>query len=239
MKRRLRPWVKALLALSCLLGLHALSPDPPQEEVSVSGEQSESEEYVVEETEEPRTLADWKKINPKVYCVLTFEDGDRRRVIPVLSGVDEAYALKHNVHGEYDTMGSVFCDTPSGASGNLVIYGHSSFTKDWCFTFLKKFMDPEYYRRHLSFVMEAEDGTTNCRIVSAAVYDLTEEGYVGWADENLSDKTEIEAMFRETVPYLVCHTDGAVYEGGGILTLVTCDMGKEDARIVVQALREA
>ena len=86
--------------------------------------------------------------------------------------------------------------------------------------------------------MESDTGIVSCRIVSAGIYDLNEETPCAWADSNPGDETEINQMFKDSVPYLKQKTSGEVYEGGGIVTLVTCDMNQDDARIVIQAVKE-
>lgn len=238
MKQKLRVWVRLMAGLLFSAGLIWFSNGKQTAEELLNLEVSDAEEYEADPEEEPVTLREWKKINPRVKYVLTFQDDAIQRVIPVIAANDVSYAMKHNIRGEYDSMGSVFCDPSALEPANLVIYGHSSRTKDWCFTFLKQYTDPAYYAAHPTLRLEEESGITTCRIVSAAVYDMKEDSYVGWADSALSAGDEIRTMFQETVPYLVNQTGGQVYRGEGVLTLVTCDMRAEDARIVVQALRE-
>lgn len=237
MKRRLRTWVKVSAVLA---GLLALSPRKGQEPVQPQMPEPPASAAPIETQQasdkEPESLSEWRKINEDVEYVLTFSDGNENRIIPVVAVSDASYALSHDIKGKKDTMGSVFCDQSPAAPENLVIYGHSSLTKDRCFTFLKNYMNPAYYRAHPMVSVEDESGIRMCRIVSAAVYELDQDVFVGWADNTLSGSDEINDMFQSSIPYLVNHTDGEVYEGGGVLTLVTCDMTKKDARIVLQAL---
>jgi len=200
-------------------------------------EVSRADEYAGDPEEMPKTLQDWQKINPKVKYVLIFPDETVKRTIPVLAAPSAEYAMKHNVRNEYDTMGSVFCDPNAVLPENLVIYGHSSKTKDWNFTFFRNYLDPDYYHSHPSVLLEDEGGVTPCRIISFASYDLEKDEYVGWADAKLSGRDEILAMLENTIPNLIQKTGGIVYHGEGIVTLVTCDMEKEDTRFVIQALR--
>jgi len=227
--------IGAVLAAAIIFGLMK-QPGPAAE--LVHAEVSRSQEYVSELQEEAMNLKAWQKINPDVKYVLTFPDEERKRTIPVLATPSVSYVMKHNIRNEYDTMGSVFCDPSFDEPENLVIYGHSSQTKDWNFTFFRNYADPQYYRSHPSILLESESGICPCRIVSLASYDMEKDEYLGWADSTLSGTEEIAAMFQNTVENLIQHTDGFVYHGGGIVTLVTCDMNQNDTRYVIQAMRE-
>ena len=238
MKRKLRPWVKVVLTLFPLAGSAALTKYPTDLPQLQNPNSSMAEEYIHTLDEEPLTLEAWQKINPRVKYVLRFTDKDKYRAIPVVCTPDAAYALKHNVRGENDTMGSVFCDPCASNPVNLVIYGHSSKTKDWCFTFLKQYRDKDYFQNHPSFLLESQEGLIPCRIISSATYDLEEETETGWADPNTGNTEEVMQMIKDSIPYLDQRREGEVYEGGGLVTLVTCDMEKTDSRIVIQALRE-
>lgn len=186
---------------------------------------------------EPVTLSDWKKVNPSVRYLLTFED-DCLRQIPVLQTADSDYALRHNLHGAYDTMGSVFTDPQSSAPDNLVIYGHSSRTKNRAFTFLKHYADSDYYTSHPFFTLQDDTGIARCRVVSLASYDLNQEDMFDlWAQDWFDDAEDVQQMFENTVPYLIQHTEGISYHGEQIITLVTCDMSADNTRYVLQALR--
>lgn len=238
MSRRLRPWVKTVLGMVPLTGtilLNRAASGQPIENPFLPT--SAAEEYVVAIEADPKTLADWKAINPNVAYVLTFSDETGRRVIPVVKTPDASYALKHNLYGNFDTMGSVFTDPSAVEPENLVIYGHSSKTKDWCFTFLKNYAEAAYYQSHPSFQLESVSGTVPCRIISFGAYDLEEDIPFDWADPDPGKKAGVEDMLKETLPYLLQKTDGVVYDGHGIVTLVTCDMNKTDTRFVMQAVR--
>ncbi|MBR3347270.1 MAG: class B sortase [Solobacterium sp.] len=236
--RRLRPWVKAVLGTVPLIGTILLNRVASGQPVrSPFSDHSRAEEYVTAIETEPKTLADWKAVNPNVAYVLTFSDETKRRVIPVLKTPNASYALKHNLYGDYDSMGSVFTDPSAIEPENLVIYGHSSKTKDWCFTFLKNYADTAYYQSHPSFQLESVSGTVPCRIISFGAYDLEEEMPCDWADPDPGSETGVADMLKETLPYLIQKTDGIVYDGHGIVTLVTCDMDKKDTRFVMQAVR--
>ena len=109
MKRKLRPWDKVVLTLFPLAGSAALTKYPTDLPQLQNPNSSMAEEYIHTLDEEPLTLEAWQKINPRVKYVLRFTDKDKYRAIPVVCTPDAAYALKHNVRGENDSMGSVFC----------------------------------------------------------------------------------------------------------------------------------
>ena len=159
-KRTLRPWVKVVMAVAAGILSGNVLPDA-EETVSeaMNLPVTRAEEYVTdaEAEAEPKSLRDWQKINPDVKYVLEFRDDEAVRTIPVVTVKEDASVMKHNLYGEYDTMGSVFTDAMTYEPDNLVIYGHASKTKDWNFTFLKKFADQNYFERHPEFTMPMEE----------------------------------------------------------------------------------
>lgn len=239
-RRTLRPWVKVVMAVFAGVLSGGLLPDA-SEHVSeaMNLPVTRAEEYVSssEEPEAPNTLEDWQKINPDVKYLLEFRDDPVIRSIPVVSVKEDASVMKHNLYGEYDTMGSVFTDHMTYEPDNLVVYGHASKTKDWNFTFLKKFADQAYFMNHPEFTLIEKSGQKNCQIVSFGEYDLDEESvYLGWADAGMPLEEQRKEMFRNTVPYLVQKRDGVMDEGLGIVTLVTCNLNGSDIRYVLQAV---
>ena len=238
-KRTLRPWVKVVMAVAAGILSGNVLPDA-EETVSeaMNLPVTRAEEYVTdaEAEAEPKSLRDWQKINPDVKYVLEFRDDEAVRTIPVVTVKEDASVMKHNLYGEYDTMGSVFTDAMTYEPDNLVIYGHASKTKDWNFTFLKKFADQNYFERHPEFTLTEESGKKNCQVVSFGEYDLDEESvYLGWADAGMPMEEQRREMFLNTVPYLIQKRDGVMDEGLGIVTLVTCNLNGADVRYVLQA----
>ncbi len=232
MKRLL---LAAVITLAVTGGILLGKQDEPIKEETPDSSMKEPA-VLPETTGEPRTLADFKKINPRISYVLTFEDDDIERIIPVVATADFDSVFRKNIYGEEDSMGSVFCDEGPYEPVNLVVFGHASRTRDCCFTFLKKLKDKDYYDSHPYFRMESENGLYRCRIASFARYDLeNEETYLGWAEPALSN---IREMFAATVPYLLESTQGVTDTGSGLITLVTCDLDMQDGRYVVQAVRE-
>ncbi len=238
-RRSLRPWVKVVSAAAAGILSGGLLPEA-SEHVSeaMNLPVSRAEEYVSasEESSSPKSLEDWQRINPDVKYLLEFRDEGVLRSIPVVSVRNDETVMKHNLHGEYDTMGSVFTDAMTYEPDNLVIYGHASKTKDWNFTFLKKFADQAYFMNHPEFTLMEESGRKNCLIVSFGEYDLDEESvYLGWADAGMPLEEERKEMFLNTIPYLIQKRDGVMDSGLGIVTLVTCNLNGSDVRYVLQA----
>ena len=240
-RRRIAAAIAAALCAG-LTGLSAVRKPEPEDHPDAGFLPVHRMEYAMPgaAAEKAKTLQDWQSVNPEIQYVLEFCDEPALRRIPVLAASDPDTAMQHDVYGRYDTMGSVFCDNADGSAVsalNLIIYGHSSRTRDWCFTFLKKYADPDYFCSHPEIRMEEADGTTAFQVVSLARYDLTDPGsYLGWGDAGLSAEGAME-MFAATRPYLLQHADGIAWHGQQILTLVTCDMQQEDSRYVLQAVR--
>jgi hypothetical protein len=234
--------IAAAVLILCLLSFRSCSKTEAMEAPEPVLPPAHRLEYAVPSAaaEKTQTLKDWQQINPGIAYVLEFQDEPSVRRIPVLAAKDPAYAMRHDVYGRSDSMGSVFCDNSDGSAAsalNLVIYGHSSKTKDWCFTFLKKYADPDYFRGHPEIRMEEAGGTVCYEVVSLARYDLNDpDAYLGWGDASLSGEG-VPEMFETTRPYLIQQADGITWHGQQILTLVTCDMQQKDSRYVLQAVR--
>lgn len=190
--------------------------------------------------EEQNTLLDYKSINEEVEYLIEFQNEDGMIQLPILSSSDPEYYMLHNIYKEYDTMGALFIDEtqcPDDGSNNRIVFGHSSKTKDWNFTFLKEYAEKEYYDRFNTLTLSDEYSRKTYQIVSFARYDLDDEDvYLGWHNNLFADRQDIQNMFSETRPYLLQKTEGIVYAGQQILTLVTCDMSAENARFVLTAL---
>lgn len=234
----------AILITACIVGIAAvliLTKKGLRETDPVPRARFEEYEITLAEEAVPSTLRQWQSVNPEVTYVLEFTDEPVSRRIPVLLTADPQYAMTHNLYGEHDSMGSVFSDASESSFGslkNLVIYGHSSRTKDWCFTFLKKYADEDYFDSHHQLRLEDENGTSVYDIVSLARYDLNLEGtWLGWSSPSLGSMEEAGEMFRLSGEYLLQQRNGILYHGQNVLTMVTCDMDEEDTRFVLQAVR--
>ncbi len=190
--------------------------------------------------EEQDTLSDYQTINNEVKYLIEFQNEDGMVQMPILVSSNPDYYMLHNVDKEYDTMGALFIDEtqcPDNGSNNRIVFGHSSKTKDYNFTFLKEYAQKEYYDRFGTLTLSDDISSRTYQIVSFARYDLDDEDvYLGWHNNLFATDQDARNMFLETKPYLLQKTDGAVYSGQQILTLVTCDMSAENARFVLTAL---
>lgn len=187
-------------------------------------------------------LEAWQKVNPEVGVVLEYEDEEKLRTIPVMftpEDRDKYYRL--DIYGSYDSMGTAFVDDNSTLeSQNLIINGHSSKTKDQQFTFLKQFAEETYFNDHEQIVLIDETGEHRYQIILFAEFDLTlqEEGielYSDWYNGSFRSQKDIEEML-ERMSELALQKREFRYEGEKLLTLITCNMSKEDSRYVLMAL---
>ena len=161
---------------------------------------------------------------------------DEEEVLPILYTENPEYALCHNMQGQMDSMGSIFTETMPRSVCNLVVYGHSSKWRTGQFTFLKRYAEADYYQAHPYILLEDDRGTRRYRIVSFSRYDLqADETYMGWCEADF-ENDDAAAMFQATKMYHLRETQGIIYRGEDILTLVTCDMDAENARFVLQAV---
>lgn len=230
---------KCVIIISIVIILIGLFGFTLRNEISeiLSIESTQSTQYV----DNPRTLKEWQEVNQNVVMVLEFNSNGILHNIPVLEVENGDKYMKRNPWGNYDTMGSVFMEkeiSPFIGSNNWLINGHSSFNKDWNFTFLKNYSNKDYFNKHSIYQVEMEDGFHSFKIVSFAEYDYDlgeEQLYLGWYHNNFSIKEGI-SMFKETLPYTLVLSAGVEYQGQQIMTLITCNMKKKDSRYVLMAI---
>lgn len=152
--------------------------------------------------------------------------------------------MKQNLWGDYDTMGSVFIEkdiSPYKGSKNWLINGHSSKTKVWNFTFMKKYANKNYFNQHNTFIVEDGNGYHTYQVVSFAEYDLSlgeDNLYLGWFNNKFESIEEVVNMFKNTDPYVLQRNNEFNYKGQQIITLVTCNMEKKDARYVLMGVEK-
>lgn len=235
---RLKLWVKCSLVFAVLAPCAALVfLKQVGEDDSVSRIPSSMD---IEEAGRERnlySLADWQSVNPDVYLVLHIEGVEEAVSLPVVSTVDPDYALGHDLLGRQDPAGMIFIARNELAGENKVIYGHASRSENVRFTFLRKFQEARYFEQNRYVDVESAMGNERYTIVSFGAYDLSQPGvYTGWADSDFEEGGR-EKMFLETVPYLLKKRSGIVYDGRGMVTMVTCEAGSADRRFVLQAVR--
>lgn len=236
---RLKRWVKAVLlsaALAPCAALVFLQDGFSYPIAGISGHETDIEEQGREENF--YSLNDWQTVNPDVCYVLHIDGIMEAQSLPVLSTLNPQDALDHDLLGRKDPAGAIFIDRSEQHGENKVIYGHASVSENTRFTFLKQFRDAAYFDAYSRIELETASGIEHYRIVSFAAYDLQQRDiYTGWADSDFEEGGS-EKMFQETVPYLLWKRNGILYDGGGILTLVTCAAGSKDTRYVLQAVRD-
>ena len=198
---------------------------------------SKADEYITTTDEEPITLDQWQQTNDDVIWMLTFNDNGDIHSIPVAYTDNGDYYMRHNLYGEYDSMGSVFMESQDSPlnSTNWIVNGHSSKTKNWAFTFLKHYADPEYFDTHSTFTLQDEDGLHTYRVLSFGEYDVSDEFYDGWYQSTFRTHQDVVDMLNDTTANLINHVDHFTYRGQQLMTLITCDMNEDDTRYVLTA----
>lgn len=171
-----------------------------------------------------KSLVGWQELNKDVVGLLKVNN----REFPIMK--DASY-LARDVEGQDDIFGTPFIT--SGESSSL-IYGHSVYgdnNYDLMFTFIKNYMDKEFWKDHKTFILENEDGEQKYLIVALMDVDLNEGEYQGWQDTNV-DKVELISWVKKDA--LELFFDGLSYSDK-LVFLVTCDTAKANARYVLVA----
>ena len=101
---------------------------------------------------------------------------------------------------------------------------------------LKNYADAAYFKANPTFTLIDKNGEHTCNIISFASYDVSKDDtYMGWYNNRFSNAQAVENMLKESKPYVLQHKSDFKYDGGQLLTLVTCDMEQADTRYVVFA----
>lgn len=183
------------------------------------------------------TLSDWQKMNNDVVYLLEFQNGEETTSIPVVyKESDPEFYFRKALDLSYSSMGTAFVDRHSSLDSlNLIINAHSSKEKDSHFTFLKNYVDQAYFNQHSEFKLISSDETYLCTVLSFSEYDLSqpETEYIWYLKPK--NKKDLLNLLKLTKPYQI-HQNQVDFNFDRIITLVTCNMDKENSRYVLQAI---
>lgn len=182
------------------------------------------------------TLADWQVINSDVVFLLEFKKDNALYTIPVVYKENDAnFYFRKALDLSYDSMGTAFIDQYSSLDSlNLIINAHSSKEKDIQFTFLKNYADEAYFNQNSSFKLIGRNAAYLCDVYSFAEYDLTLQDVDLVFYAKPKNKKDLLNMLAFTQPYQI-HQNPISSDFERIITLVTCNMDKENSRYVLQA----
>jgi len=173
-----------------------------------------------------------------VALVLFFPIEDR--VFPVVyTPYDYDAYFRKDLKGNYSRMGTPFVDDRSSPdSRNLIINAHSSRDGESGMSFLRFYADSDYFTAHNTIECITEKGKTEYEIISLNEFDYAQAEpfpYNFYQGEFPSER-EVEEMLESLKPYEICGSEEVNSEGKRILTLITCNMEKENSRYILLAL---
>lgn len=181
-------------------------------------------------------------INKDIVGYFTFEQNTNpdTNILPVLL-TEGDYYMNHDLYGKKDGCGAVFIDKKevSDESNNIIVYGHSSIKKDCNFTFFKSYKEKTYFDNNEFFTYtDSSNNEKKYQILFMSMIDLesSEGAYLDWYNSYFHSTEEFIEVLNKTSEFSV--TDKRPFtldENDKILTLVTCDMSKKDARFVLFA----
>lgn len=245
-KRHFRKWVKVTFVILLIFFGFALAylnkPISSSENLTQRIEKENiSKASIFEEDIIPYSLEEYMDINPYVFGLLSFNDQGILRNIPIVESKNKQwgdYWMTHNVFFEDDTLGCAFLDeqTPLNSSNNLRINGHASYANNRMFTFLKQYLDSDYFNIHATFILEELFAKSTYEIIFMARYDVESDSLVSanWLQANLS-KTDVEKMMEADKDAIIQIRELSLTEQEKYITLVSCDMQHKNYRYVVFA----
>ena len=181
-------------------------------------------------------------VNKDIVGFFTFNQNTNpdTHTLPVIL-TEGDYYMTHDMQGKKDGCGAVFIDKKevSDESNNIIVYGHSSIKKDCNFTFFKSYKEKTYFDKNEYFTYTNENNETKkYQILFMSMIDLesSEGAYLDWYNSYFHNTEEFIEVLNKTSEYAVTgKRPFTLNENDKILTLVTCDMSKKDARYVLFA----
>lgn len=179
-------------------------------------------------------------INKDIIGYFTFEQNTNpdTKILPVIL-TEGDYYMNHDMYGNKDGCGAIFIDSleTDENSNNTIVYGHSS-TKKYCnFTFFKSYKEKTYFNQNEYFTYTDTEGEHKYQILFMSMYDLENHDiYLDWYNNYFESEQQLIEVLNKSSEYAV--SDKRLFtidKDDKILTLVTCDMSKKDARFVIYA----
>lgn len=204
---------------------------------SIGEETSQTNEYNNPSTW--KTLEEWQTINSDVVGVLEFSD----RQFPVVQTNDNETYLNTSIYGVYDIFGVPFVDYSIDLddTDNIIIYAHSTYSKDILFTFFSDYINnPDNVADKMTFTWTDETGTYEYRIIAATQIDAnSEDKDLYWYESSFTtklEKTEYVVTMLESAQVVF---DTSYDPNNRLITLVTCNMDNDDERYILTATMTA
>ena len=184
-------------------------------------------------------LKQYQSVNSDVVMVLVYAYEDEKRVIPVVcTPSDPDYYFRRDLNGDSDSMGTVFIDDNSAPDAfNIILNGHSSKSRDTHFTFLKQFADPIYFKEHNRLLLIDESGERIYETVSFHEIDYERERDVShdFYKGDFPSEEEFKDALEKLDRYVINKRISDISQYGDMLTLITCNMDKNDSRYILIA----
>lgn len=204
-----------------------------QDEVVVHKASDDEKDYVVLEKyktlfKNNKNLIGWLKIDDTLIDY------------PVMQAKDNLYYLDHNTKQEKDKNGSLFLDKDcsiANPSTNLIIYGHH-MKSGKMFGQLDDYKKETFYKKHpfISFDTLYEEGTYEVMyIFLSKIYYEEEITFKYYQFIEANSEEEFNSNMAEMAKMSLYDTGVTAQYGDQLLTLSTCDYGREDGRFVVVA----
>lgn len=184
-------------------------------------------------------LKELRNQNPDVCCFLVFDTPNGEESLPVVyTPYDYDAYFRKDLNGEYDRMGTLFVDDSSSPSSrNLIINGHSSKTAEGGLTLLKNYREADYAKKYGRFrvVTEEEEITYDLLTLFEYDYALSEDYPYGFYHGEFESEEEVRNMLEEVKKYSITQSGIEFDESSRYLTLITCNMEKENSRFILIA----
>ena len=179
-------------------------------------------------SEDKMVLKDYQKINKDVHIIISFTD----RKLPVVQSKDNEDYVHKNYKKEYDKYGTPMIDYTSSASAdNIIINAHSSSKSDVMFT---PFKNKDYILANKTYNVETVDGNKTVQLVSYFLVDLSaDDADLSWLQTNWRNSSEMSRYIDSVITKSEIDFNINISEVEQIVTLVTCDLSKDNARFIL------
>ena len=181
------------------------------------------------------TYEEYKVINSDVIGLLEFSD----RQFPVVQTDDNETYLTTSIYGEYDIFGVPFLDASIDyeTTDNLIIHGHSTYSKDLLFTFFSKYIsDSSWGESNRTFYWTDDTGTYEYSIIAVTQLEVNEDDSdMYWFNWSWNSNMEKVAYMMNIINSADVIYSSSFNYTENFITLVTCNMDNTDERYVISA----
>ena len=187
--------------------------------------------FMHEENAEQLSFDDYQQMNEDFRFIIIFKD----RSLPVVQSSDNEDYVRRSISKRKDSMGTPMIDMNSVGSYNQIIYSHSSSNNNYMLT---EFKNKEWIKENQVFIVEYAGSKETYQMISYYKVDWDVEPDFSMLETMFLTPEDLTAHLQTQAEKSLINFGEYQYAGEQeFITLVTCDMTKENGRYIVVAVK--